>query len=180
MMLFSDRGTPKAIQNTNGYSGHTYKLTKSDGSFNYIKIHFKSNQGNDCLVDSEATELSGSDPDNHTASLRNAIETGNFPSWTMCFQVMSPKQAERYKWNIFDMTKVWPHADFPLLPVAKLTLNQNVSKYHPFEKCYSNNLSRETTLLISNKPRFHPLTWCEALHHLLIPVCKPYNISNQS
>ena len=58
--------------------------------------------------------------------MRNAIEKGDYPSWTMYFQVMKPEQAENYRWNIFDMTKVWPHADFPLQPVGKLTLNRNV------------------------------------------------------
>lgn len=126
MMLFSDRGTPESIRHVNGYSGHTYKLTKKDGSFNYVKIQFKSNQGNETLTDADATRLAGQDPDNHTADLWNSIESGNFPSWTAYLQVMSPEQAETYRWNIFDMTKVWPHADFPLLPFGKLTLNKNV------------------------------------------------------
>ncbi|KAK4233203.1 catalase core domain-containing protein, partial [Achaetomium macrosporum] len=107
MLLFSDRGTPKSTRHTDGYSGHTYKLTKEDGTFHYVKFHFKSNQGNETLTD-EAQRLAGEDPDNHTADLYNAIE-----------------EAETYRWNVFDMTKVWPHEDFPLQPVGKLTFNKN-------------------------------------------------------
>ncbi|KAH7015813.1 catalase-like domain-containing protein [Ilyonectria destructans] len=129
MMLFSDRGTPKSVRYVNGYSGHTYKLTKKDGSFSYVKIHFKSNQGNDTVTDAEATRLAGQDPDNHTADLWNAIESGNFPTWTAYLQVMTPEQAETFRWNIFDMTKIWPHSEFPLVPFGKLTLSRNPGNY---------------------------------------------------
>lgn len=123
MMLFSDRGIPKTIRHTNGYSGHTYKLVKNDGSFVYVKIQFKSNQANATLADKQAARLAGTDADNHTADLWNAIESGDFPSWVAYLQVMTPEQAEGYRWNIFDMTKVWPHEDFPLVPFGRLTLN---------------------------------------------------------
>jgi len=126
MHIFSDRGTPKSVRHVNGYSGHTYKLTKPDRTFHYVKFHFKSNQGNETLTNDEAARLAGQDPDNHAADLYNAIEAGNFPSWTLHIQVMTPEQAEAYRWNVFDMTKVWPHADFPLQPVGKLIFNKNV------------------------------------------------------
>jgi catalase len=126
MLLFSDRGIPKSTRHTNGYSGHTYKLTRKEGNFHYVKFHFKSNQGNETLTDEEAQRLAGEDPDNHTSDLYNAIEAGNFPSWTLYIQAMTPQQAEAYRWDVFDMTKVWPHADFPLQPVGKLTFNKNV------------------------------------------------------
>ena len=131
MILFSDRGTPKSVRHVNGYSGHTYKLTKPDGTFHYVKFHFKSNQGNDTLTDAQAKRLAGENPDSHAADLHDAIEAGNFPSWTLYIQVMTPQEAETYRWNIFDMTKVWPHADYPLQPVGKLTFNKNVW-LHPF------------------------------------------------
>lgn len=69
----------------------------------------------------------GEEPDYHTLDLYNAIERGEYPTWTMFIQVMKPQEAEHYRWNIFDMTQVWPHADYPLIPVGKLTLNKNVS-----------------------------------------------------
>jgi catalase len=127
MILFSDRGTPASVRHINGYSGHTYKLTKEDGSFVYVKFHFKTNQGVKTLTNDESVKMAGEDPDHHTADLYNSIKKGDYPSWTVYIQVMTPEQAKNYRWNIFDMTKVWPHSDFPLQPVGKLTLNRNVS-----------------------------------------------------
>lgn len=77
----------------------------------------------------EALRLAGEDPDYHVRDLFDAIERGDYPTWTLYLQVMDPKDAETYRWNIFDMTKIWPHADYPLIPVGKLTLNKNVSPY---------------------------------------------------
>ncbi|WYZ46145.1 hypothetical protein EsH8_IX_000370 [Colletotrichum jinshuiense] len=129
MHLFSGRGTPQSIRHLNSYSGHTYKLTKDDGTFYYVKIHIKTNQGVQNMTQDEAVKIAGENPDYHTADLFNAIEKGEFPSWNVYFQVMEPKDAEKYRWNIFDMTKVWPHSDYPLIPVGKLTLNKNPSNY---------------------------------------------------
>ncbi|KAH8653495.1 catalase core domain-containing protein [Xylariales sp. PMI_506] len=129
MLLFSDRGTPKSVRHVNAYTGHTYKFTKEDGSFVYVKIHLKSNQTNATLSAAEAERLAGADPDAHIRDLYTSIQTGNYPSWNMYIQVMTPEQAETYRWNIFDMTKVWPHADFPLLPVGKLTINRNPANH---------------------------------------------------
>ncbi|KAK6531116.1 hypothetical protein TWF281_007941 [Arthrobotrys megalospora] len=129
MNLFSDRGTPKSVRHINAYSGHTYKITKEDGTFNYVKVHIKTNQGVESFTNDEAVKLAGEAPGLHGADLYESIAKGDLPSWTFCFQVMSPAQAENYRWNIFDMTKVWPHADFPLIPVAKLTLNKNPKNY---------------------------------------------------
>lgn len=126
MMLFSNRGIPNSPRQVNGYGGHTYKFTKDDGSFVYVKIHFKTNQGAKGMKRTRATMLAGINPKYHTCDLWDNIEKGNFPSWTMCAQVMKPEDAEKYRWNIFDMTKVWPHKDYPLIPMAKLTLNRNV------------------------------------------------------
>jgi catalase len=75
----------------------------------------------------EAKKLAGADPKYHTNDMWNHIAAGKFPQWILSAQVMTPQQAKSYKWNIFDMTKVWPHKDFPLQPMAKLTLNKNVS-----------------------------------------------------
>ncbi|CAM1500632.1 Fc.00g097940.m01.CDS01 [Cosmosporella sp. VM-42] len=129
MNLFSDRGTPKTVRHLNAYSGHTYKLTKDDGTFYYVKIHIKTNQGIESFSQEEATKVAGENPDYHTADLYDSIAKGDYPSWNIFFQVMEPKDAEKYRWNIFDMTKVWPHADYPLIPVGKLTLNKNPSNY---------------------------------------------------
>ncbi|GFZ43014.1 catalase, partial [Saitozyma sp. JCM 24511] len=129
MLLFSSRGLPSSLRQINSYSGHTYKLTKEDGSFVYVKFHFKSNQGVQGMSLEQATKLAGEEPEHHTIDMWNAIERGDYPSWTFCAQVMTADQAEKYRWNIFDMTKVWPHADFPLQPLGKLTLNRNPENY---------------------------------------------------
>ncbi|KAJ6263855.1 Catalase [Drechslerella dactyloides] len=129
MLLFSDRGTPKSIRHINAYSGHTYKLTKEDGTFHYIKVHIKTNQGVENLLNDDAVKLAGQAPDFHAADLHQAIVNENYPSWTVYFQIMKPDDAETYRWNIFDMTKIWPHSDFPLIPVGKLTLNRNPANY---------------------------------------------------
>lgn len=127
MHLFSDRGTPASLRNIHAFSGHTYKFTKTDGSFHYVKIHFKTDQGIKTLTAEEATKMAGEDPDHHTRDLFEAIEREEFPTWTAYVQVMKPEEAEGYRWNIFDMTKVWPQADYPLRPFGKLELNRNVS-----------------------------------------------------
>jgi len=125
MHLFSDRGMPATLRNMDGFSGHTYKFTKSDGSFKYVKIHFKTDQGNKTLTEAEGKELAGKAPDHHVKDLYDAIEQKNYPSWTAYLQIMDPKEAETYRYNIFDMTRIWPHADYPLVPFGKLTLNKN-------------------------------------------------------
>ncbi|KAJ4182989.1 catalase A [Fusarium falciforme] len=129
MHLFSDRGTPASLRTMNAYSGHTYKLTKDDGSFSYIKMHIKSQLGVKNLDRKTATKIAGENPDYLVHDLFEAIEKKEYPKWDVFVQVMSPEQAENYKWNIFDMTKVWPHGDFPLRKIAQLTLNENPRNY---------------------------------------------------
>jgi catalase len=87
----------------------------------------KPEQGVKTMSDAEAHRLAGIEPDYHSVDMWNAIERGDHPVWTYYVQVMTPEQAEQYRWNIFDDTKVWPHDDFPLRPLGKMTLNRNVS-----------------------------------------------------
>ncbi|SPN96475.1 probable CTA1 Catalase A, peroxisomal [Cephalotrichum gorgonifer] len=130
MHLFSDRGTPYGYRHMNGYSGHTFKFVqKRDGSFVYVKIHLKTDQGNKTLTAEEAGKLASENPDFATQDLFEAIEKGDHPSWTVYLQVLTPQQAEKFKWNIFDLTKVWPHSEVPLRRFGKLRLNQNVENY---------------------------------------------------
>jgi catalase len=100
---------------------------KQDGSFKYVKIHFKTAQGIKNLTRQEAEKLAGEDANHHTRDLFEAIERGDYPGWNVYVQVMDPKDAEQYHWNIFDMTRTWPHKDYPLRPIGKVTLNENVS-----------------------------------------------------
>jgi len=99
-----------------------------DGTFKYVKMHFKPDSGVENLSAEDALRLAGEDPDYHVKDLYNAIEKGDYPIWTLYLQIMEPKDAETYRWNIFDMTKIWPHKDYPLQPVGKLTLNKNASR----------------------------------------------------
>ncbi|KAM5442943.1 catalase A [Microsporum ferrugineum] len=129
MHLFSDRGTPYSYRHMNGYSGHTYKWITPDGGFNYVQIHLKTDQGIKNFTNEEATRMSAENPDWHTEDLFNAIKAGQNPSWTCYVQVLSPADAEKFRWNIFDLTKVWPHGEVPLRRVGRLTLNRNPENY---------------------------------------------------
>ncbi|RPA80222.1 catalase [Ascobolus immersus RN42] len=129
MRLFSDRGTPYSFRHIHAFSGHTYKFVKKDGSFTYVKIHFLTDQGEKWLTNEEATTLAGTNPDHHTQDLFESIESGNFPSWKMYIQTMTPAQAESFKFSVFDLTKTWPEDTYPLREVGKLVLDKNPENY---------------------------------------------------
>lgn len=127
MHLFGSRGIPDSVRHVNGFGVHTYKLVAADGSFKYCKFHFKPVGGVKNMTPEDAAKTAGANAEYHTADLFNAIEKGDFPVWNVFVQVMDPKVAETYPVNIFDITKIWSHKDFPLVPVGKMTLNKNVS-----------------------------------------------------
>lgn len=129
MHLFSDRGTPATYRNMNGYSGHTYKWVKKDGSFLYVQIHMITDQGIKNLNNDEAVKITGENPDHAQDDLFNAISEGNAPSWTCYVQTMTPEQAEKVDFSVFDLTKVWPHSEFPMRRFGKLVLNENPKNY---------------------------------------------------
>lgn len=126
---FSDRGTPDGYRHMNGYGSHTYKLINAQGNPVYCKFHFKTDQGIKNLSAERAQQLLGEDTDYALKDLYNAIASGNYPSWTMKIQVMTYEQAEKWRFNPFDLTKVWPHAEFPLIPVGRFTLDRNPKNY---------------------------------------------------
>ncbi|KAF7591386.1 hypothetical protein BBP40_001612 [Aspergillus hancockii] len=127
--LFSDRGTPRSIRHMNAYSGHTYKFTKEDGLFKYVKIHIKTAQGIQNMTREESIKFAGENPDYLIQDMFEEIEKGDYPVWNVYVQVMDPSEAEKYQWNIFDMTKVWSHKDFPLRQIGRLTMNRNPRNY---------------------------------------------------
>ncbi|XP_044588939.1 catalase [Cotesia glomerata] len=129
MILFSDRGIPDGYRYMNGYGSHTFKLVNDDNQFVYCKFHYKTDQGIKNLFSAKAAKISSQDPDYSIRDLYNAIAKKNFPSWTFYIQVMTEQQAEKFKWNPFDVTKIWPHKEFPLIPVGKLVLDKNPSNY---------------------------------------------------
>ena len=128
-VLFSDRGTPASYRNLNGYSGHTFMFYRSQREYYWVKIHFKTEQGIKTLTREEASHLAGTDPDHATRDLYGAIAKGDFPSWKVHIQVMPPEDAANYAWDIFDITKVWPHGDYPLIPMGRMVLNRNPENY---------------------------------------------------
>jgi len=128
-ILFSDRGTPNGYRHMNGYSSHTLKLVNEKGEGHWVKFHFKCDQGVKSFTAEEAGALAGSDPDYATRDLFEAIEKGQFPTWTVKIQVMPLEKAASYRWNIFDVTKVWPQKDYPLQEIGKLVLNRNPENY---------------------------------------------------
>lgn len=128
-ILFSDRGTPDGYRHMNGYSSHTFKFVNKQGESYFVKLHFKTDQGIKNLSNEQAAKLKSDDPDYATRDLFENIEKGNFPSWTLNIQAMPEKDASKYEWNVLDITKVWPHKDYPLIQVGKLTLNRNPQNY---------------------------------------------------
>lgn len=108
-ILYSNHGTPDGFRHMHGFGSHTFKLVDKQGKFKYIKWHFKTNQGAKNLKPDVAAKLEGANPDYATEDLFEAIERGEFPSWDVYIQVMEPKDAKTYRWNPFDVTKVWPH-----------------------------------------------------------------------
>lgn len=128
-ILFSDRGIPAGYRYMNGYGSHTYSLISDKGERVWCKFHFKTKQGIQCLDDTEAAALIGNDRESHQRDLYDAIERGDFPRWAFKIQIMTQEQAEQFRWNPFDLTKVWPHADFPLIEVGEFELNRNSENY---------------------------------------------------
>jgi catalase len=128
-ILFSDRGIPKGISYMNGYGSHTYSFINGKNERFWIKFHFKTQQGIQNMMQEEADRMVGKDADYHTRQLFEAIERGDYPKWKFYVQVMPEAEAENYRWNPFDLTKVWPHKDYPLIEVGVMELNRNPENY---------------------------------------------------
>ena len=129
MFLYSDRGTPVSARFMNGYSSHTMSTWNAKGERFWVKWHFKTDQGVRNFTSEEANRIAGEDPDYSTRDLFTAVDAGEFPTWTVHMQVMPEKDADGYKWHPFDLTKVWPHGDYPLIEVGKMELNRNPENY---------------------------------------------------
>jgi len=128
--LMGDRGIPRTWRHMNGYSSHTYSWIAADGQLSWVKYHFKTDQGIETFTQDEADQMASADTDYHQRDLFEHIEAGEHPSWTLHVQVMPFEDAKTYRFNPFDLTKVWPHGDYPLQEVGRLTLNRNVEDYH--------------------------------------------------
>jgi catalase len=132
--LFSNRGTPDGYRHMDGFGSHTFSLINEGGETVFVKWHFRTQQGIKNLSAAEAERLAGTDPDYAQDDLFNAIEKGDFPRWEVRLQVATPAELAEWEartgWNPFDVTKVWPHGDFPMIPVGMVELNRNVANYH--------------------------------------------------
>ncbi len=128
-ILFSDRGIPATYRNMNGYSSHTYSVWNEKGERFWVKWHLKTMQGIKCLTNAESAKIAGEDLDYHRRDLFNAIEKGDHPKWKVQLQIMPEKDAETYHIHPFDLTKVWPHKDYPPVDVGILELNRNPENY---------------------------------------------------
>ena len=130
--LMGDRGIPKNWREMNGYGSHTYMLQNASGEKFWVKFHFHTDlgDGNAHFTQDEADEMAGKDGDYHRRDLFQNIADGNFPSWTLKWQIMPFDDAKTYRINPFDLTKTWPHADYPLLEVGKLVLDRNPTDWH--------------------------------------------------
>ena len=127
--LFTDRGTPKSWRHMNGYGSHTFLWLNAGGEKFWVKYHFKTDQGSENFTVNEAKAVAAEDPDCHMRDLYGAIERGNHPSWTLEMQIMPFAEAADYRFNPFDLTKVWPHSDYPPLEVGRLVLDRNPENY---------------------------------------------------
>ncbi|RJQ75144.1 catalase [Pseudonocardiaceae bacterium YIM PH 21723] len=128
--LMGDRGIPKTWRHMNGYGSHTYGWINEAGEKFWVKYHFISDQGIECFTQHEGDQMAAADTDFHTRDLFQSIKAGEFPSWTLSVQVMPFEDAKTYRINPFDLTKVWPHADYPLIRVGRMTLDRNPVDYH--------------------------------------------------
>lgn len=128
-ILMSDRGIPATYRHMNGYGSHTFKWVNSEGKGVWIKYHIKTEQGIKNLDPELATKIAGENPDYHTEDLFNAIAKGDYPAWRMYVQIMPLEEAASYRFDPFDVTKVWSQKDYPLIEVGRLVLNRNPENY---------------------------------------------------
>ncbi|MGI9431493.1 MAG: catalase [Myxococcota bacterium] len=127
--LFGDRGIPASYRYMNGYGSHTFQWVNAAGERFWVKFHFKTDQGIETLTSEESARVAGANPQAHQVDLVEAIERGDHPSWTLKVQVMPEADAATYRYDPFDVTKVWPHADYPLIEIGRLVLDQNPDNY---------------------------------------------------
>jgi len=128
-ILMSDRGIPKSYRHVNGYGSHTYSLINSDGERFWVKFHFKTKQGIQTITNAQAEAIVAKDRESNQRDLFENIEKGNFPKWSFEIQIMTNEQAKNCSFNPFDLTKVWPHGDYPMIKVGEMTLTENPKNY---------------------------------------------------
>ena len=149
--LFGDRGIPASYRNMDGFGSHTFQWMNAKGEGVWVKYHLKCDQGIKCLTAQEAAKIAGENPDYCHLDLLHAIERKEFPSWTMKVQIMPFADAPKYRFNPFDLTKVWSQKDYPLIEVGKLVLNET---------------PKTTSPKSSRLPSIRRTSFLESVHHL--------------
>ena len=128
-ILMSDRGIPKSYRHVNGYGSHTYSLINASGERFWVKFHFKTLQGIETITNKEAEAIVAKDRESNQRDLFENIQAGNFPKWSFEIQIMTNEEAKNCSFDPFDLTKVWPHGDYPMIKVGTMTLNENPKNY---------------------------------------------------
>lgn len=128
-IVMSDRGIPASYRVMHGFGSHTYSFISADQQRYWVKFHFRTQQGIKNLTDAEAEAIIGKDRESHQRDLYDAIERGDFPKWTLSVQIMPEENAEKVPYHPFDLTKVWPKGDYPLIEVGVMELNRNPDNY---------------------------------------------------
>lgn len=128
-ILMSDRGLPQTVRHMNGYGSHTFSFINADNERFWVKFHFKTQQGHQHWTNEEAEKVVGKTRESTQEDLFGSIEKGEFPKWTVHVQIMPEAEAENTPYNPFDLTKVWPHSDYPLIEVGVMELNRNPENY---------------------------------------------------
>ncbi len=129
-VVMSDRGIPRTYRHMHGFGSHTFSFINANNERFWVKFHFKSQQGIQNLTNAEAEVIIGKDRESHQRDLYETIECGDFPRWDFKVQIMPEKDAKNYRFHPFDLTKVWPHSDYPLIDVGLLELNRNPENYY--------------------------------------------------
>ena len=128
-IVMSDRGIPKSYRHMHGFGSHTYSLINANNERFWVKFHFRTQQGIENLTDTEAAAVVAADRESSQRDLFDAIEKGDFPKWKLQVQIMPETDAEKVPYHPFDLTKVWPHGDYPLIDVGEFELNRNSENY---------------------------------------------------
>jgi catalase len=128
-ITMSERGIPASYRHMHGYGSHTFSLINADGQRHWVKFHHRCQQGIQCLTDAQAAAVRGQDPDSNQRDLLEAIDRGDYPRWKLCIQVMPEADAATVPYHPFDLTKVWPQGDYPLIEVGEWELNRNPENY---------------------------------------------------
>ena len=133
-IVMSDRGIPKSYRHMHGFGSHTYSFINAENERFWVKFHFRTQQGIENLSNAEAEALIGKDRESHQRDLYEAIERGEFPKWKMYVQIMPEAEAEKVPYHPFDLTKVWPKGDYPLIEVGEFELNKNPENFYADEE----------------------------------------------